>query len=203
MYIFWYDINFTHLRNMALGTEWWVASEQSFLPLIFTMWSQVLFTAHHSNQKHKVNLFFANIQTSLNPCLSGLTSQTPLLCRITLFWSNFMNEDLKCRDVFCQKWLVASGCWIIHNYSLFYPESWARWQPVGSQQTLAADVHSQKLCRYPGLWMVVSLSGKVRRSMEGALSLPALHESLWGEDRSNWMDHTGDISKEFLNFWRI
>lgn len=94
----WYK--FHSSGNMTLRTEWWVASEQSFLPLIFTMWSQVSFTAHHSNQKHKVNLFFGSIHTSVNPCMSRLTSQIPLLCKITHFWSNFMNEDLKCRDDF-------------------------------------------------------------------------------------------------------
>lgn len=113
----------------------------------------------HTTQTQKKKLI-----SSLGPSMSHLTiayQEHPFRVG-SPFFDQILWMRTEVQSCFCQKWLVAFGCWIIHALCLFYSESWGRWQPVGSQQVLAADVHSQKLCRYPSPWMVFSLWVKVK-----------------------------------------
>lgn len=99
-------------------------------------------------------------------------------------------------EIFLSK--VIGGIWML-NYSRLQP---VLFRELSHRTACRFTTNLISRCAFPEVLQTPkSLDGcfpvKVKGGMEEALPLPALPESLWDEDWSNWMDHAGNISKEF------
>lgn len=92
---------------------------------------------------------------------------------------------------------VNGGIWML-NYSCLRPVLFRELSQMTACR-FTTDLSSR--CAFPeDLQIPKGLDGcfPVSESQgKHGIVIPTLPESLWDEDRSNWMGHAGDISKEF------